>query len=63
MIDHIYKETEKQKTFARILLCDFSKAIDLVDHAKLVEQVIPRKGRIGQLNESSRNDSTTKKKT
>ena len=39
LIDFIAKATDKQKTYARMLLCDFSKAFDLVDHNILLRKL------------------------
>ena len=39
MLNYAYKQTDKSGTFVRILLCDFSKAFDLVDHGKLLEKL------------------------
>ena len=36
MLDYMYRETDKLGTVVRVLLCDFSKAFDLVNHSKLI---------------------------
>lgn len=39
MLHYAYKETDRPGTYLRILLCDFSKAFDLVDHQKLIAKL------------------------
>lgn len=39
MIDFMYKQTAKAGTYVHLLLCDFSKAFDLVDHTKLINKL------------------------
>ena len=39
MLNYAYQQTDKPGNIVRILLCDFSKAFDLVDHGKLLEKL------------------------
>jgi hypothetical protein len=39
MLHYAYKETDKAGTYLRILLADYSKAFDLVDHQKLTSKL------------------------
>ena len=39
IIDHILKSTDNSSTSVRMLLCDFSKAFDLVDHNILIDKL------------------------
>ena len=39
LLDHVSKSTDNSNTAVRMILCDFSKAFDLVDHNVLVDKL------------------------
>ncbi len=39
LVNYIAKETDKRNMYARVLLCDFSKAFDLVDHQLVLQKL------------------------
>ena len=40
IVDYLAKSTDRQGYYARMLLCDFSKAFDLVDHNIVLEKLL-----------------------
>ncbi len=39
LVNYIAKETDKRNMYARVLLCDFSKAFDLADHQLIFQKL------------------------